>query len=364
MSYTQNKAPIQVLMLTRKIDQGGALHGFAHSWVSALAQRIDKLDVITQEFGEADLPSNVTVMSLGKERGIGRARQWVDSQRYIWSSVRHVDLVFAHMRPRYVLASMTSAYLNRVPTVLWYTLGRDDLKLQISHKTVKRIVSATLDSIPIQSKKIVPIGHGIDFNRFVPLDNFVETPRTVLAVGSLTPWKGIETLIEVAAKVRTHPDFEDVKFIWLGGETAFSPKDYRQYIKARINDLGIANRFKLVDIIPFIEMRRYYDQASVAISLSETGSTDKTVLEGMGCGVPTLATGAVYSDVLYDLPRFLARQRDVEDISQKLMALLAVSAQERRELGLAQRTLAVAGHDLQGMMDRLVGVFENVLAER
>ena len=363
MSYIENKAPMRVLMLTRKIDQGGSLHGFVHSWVTALAQRIEKLDVIAQEYGEADLPSNVTVMSLGKEQGIPKPQQWINSQKYIWPSVKNVDLVFAHMRPRYVLASMTPAFLNRVPTVLWYTLGRDDLKLQISHKTVKRVVSATHDSNPLEGEKVIPIGHGINFERFVPSSDLIETPRTVLTVGSLTPWKGIETLIEVAAKIKADPNYADVNFVWVGGVRAYTPEGYRDFVLQKIEACGVADRFTLVDTIPFSEMQKYYDRAAVAVSLSETGSTDKTVLEGMGCGVPTLATGTVYSDVLYDLPRFLAKERDVDDITAKLTALLSLTAQERRDLGMQQRSLAVEKHDLQSMMDRLVGVFETVLEE-
>src|SRR5690606_12909793 len=99
--------PVRVLMLTRRIDRDDPRAGFAHRWVEALARypRVEGVDVICLEMGEHALPPNVTVASMGKERGYGRLREMVEFARAINRVIRRTDVIFGHMIPRYVVVA-------------------------------------------------------------------------------------------------------------------------------------------------------------------------------------------------------------------------------------------------------------------
>ena len=66
---------MRVLMLVQQIDERDWLRAFIVEWVRALASHVERVDVITLEQGEAALPDNVFVQSMGKERGKNRAAQ-------------------------------------------------------------------------------------------------------------------------------------------------------------------------------------------------------------------------------------------------------------------------------------------------
>ena len=60
---------MHLLFITQKVDRADWLLGFTHGWLKALAGKVDRLTIICLEQGETELPSNVRVISLGKERG-------------------------------------------------------------------------------------------------------------------------------------------------------------------------------------------------------------------------------------------------------------------------------------------------------
>lgn len=351
---------MRVLMLTRLVDKEDSRVGFAHEWVRALAARVDHLDVVCQEVGAHDLPSNVEVASAGKERGASRVRQLLAFQRLIRPRIRHADIVFGHMIPRYTLVAAPAAIANRVPIVHWYTHGHVDVEMRLVHALARRVVTASPESFRLRSDKTVVVGHGIDFDRFSPQGDS-HRGRVILSVGRLAPVKDIETLVDAAASLYERPGFEDARFVVVGDETPQS-RGYRAALEHRIAAKGLADRFELVGAIPHSEVVRYYHAARVMVSLSRTGSLDKAVLEAMGCGLPVLATGRVYAPLLADEgDRLLAREGDAHDLAAKLADLLACSPQELDALGRKLRERVVAQHSLERLMDKLVAVFQEVV---
>jgi glycosyltransferase involved in cell wall biosynthesis len=350
---------VRVLMLTRLVDRDDPRVGFTHAWVKALAARVAQLDVICQERGTVDLPSNVWLASAGKERGAGRTRQLLAFQRAIWPRMRWADVALGHMIPRYTLVAAPAALLFGVPMVQWYTHGHVDFELRLAHALVRRVVTASPESFRLPSQKVVVLGHGIDFEQFVPAEG--KPPgRVVLSAGRLSPVKDLEALIDAAGLLLERPGFEDVTFLVAGEEPRESP-GYRARLEARVAAQGLGERFRLVGAISHSEVASFYRTGGVMVSLSRTGSLDKAVLEAMGCGLPTLVTGGVYAPLLGDdAPRLRAREGDPADVADKLASLLARPPGERAALGLTLRARVMKEHSLERLMDKLVAVFEEV----
>ncbi len=74
---------MRLLLITPKVDPNDDLFGHVHTWVCALARRVDRLDVIALWAGRPPLPPNVRFASLGKGRTYGKLRWLVRLQRLV-----------------------------------------------------------------------------------------------------------------------------------------------------------------------------------------------------------------------------------------------------------------------------------------
>src|SRR5262245_26820171 len=134
---------MRLLFITQKLDRADWLLGFAHAWVKTLAARVEGLVVICLEQGETDLPSNVRVISLGKERGLNRVRRMLGFVRAVAATIGQVDGVFAHMSPMFAIVSAPFAMARGLPRVLWYTHRNVDLKLRLATLLSSLVVTAS-----------------------------------------------------------------------------------------------------------------------------------------------------------------------------------------------------------------------------
>ena len=80
-------AMTHIVFLTQVIDPDDPTLGFVTSWIDALAARVDGVTAVGNEVrGVSSLAPNVRVVSLGKERGAGRASRAVALQRAVATS--------------------------------------------------------------------------------------------------------------------------------------------------------------------------------------------------------------------------------------------------------------------------------------
>ena len=59
---------MRVLAITPKVDPNDDLLGFAHTWMSRLAARVERLDVLQLWDAPSALPANARVHTMGKDR--------------------------------------------------------------------------------------------------------------------------------------------------------------------------------------------------------------------------------------------------------------------------------------------------------
>jgi glycosyltransferase involved in cell wall biosynthesis len=343
---------LRVLMLTQRVDKNDWVTGFTHSWVRALAGRVRHLHVICLARGEADVPPNVTLHSMGKEKGYGRLRELVAFQQAIATIIRQVDVVFGHMIPRYTLAAAPWALAARVPMVQWYTHRQVTLELRMAHRLVRRVVTASPESFQLPSDKVVVLGHGIDTSQFCPSERPPDG-RLVVGVGRLAPIKGYEALIEAASLMA------DARLEIAGGTTPEMGEDYAQQLQQLAQDVGAADRLRFLGIVPHQEMPALYQRARAAVNLCPTGGVDKAVLEGMACGVPTVARNRTFEAIFgEDADLLLCDSLDARELAGRLGRVLSLPDEEWLAMGARLRARVLADHDLNGLMDRLVAVLE------
>ncbi len=353
---------MRVLMLVQLIDEQEWLRGFTVKWVRALAERVERVEVITLELGQADLPENVRVQSMGKEKGRNRLRELIGFHRAMVNVIRDVDVVFSHMTPLYTILAAPYARLYRKPQVMWYAHGHVGWNLRLAHMLADRVVTSTPEGFRLASRKLDVVGQGIDTAQFHPPEDPATRERLVLAAGRLAPIKKHEIFIEAVGRLVTRPGFEDVRAIIAGGTSPEFP-GYDAQLAAQIDSLGLAEQVELAGAVPFDAIAALYRRASLLVNLSDTGSLDKVVLEGMATGLPVVAHNAVFLPVLGDQrERLWCLSLDPDAVADQIAGVLNLPAGERAALGADLAERVHAGHDIEGLFDRLVAIFEQVIA--
>ena len=79
-------------MITQKVDLDDDILGFTHTWVSKLAERVERLYVLALAVGRHSLRENVELFSMGKEQGHSRLERLVNFNRVVARLVLNKDV--------------------------------------------------------------------------------------------------------------------------------------------------------------------------------------------------------------------------------------------------------------------------------
>jgi glycosyltransferase involved in cell wall biosynthesis len=345
---------VNVLMVTPGLDDENPKVGFARTWVTQLATRVERLHVIPVMGGDSPA-ANVQVHSLGREHGLGKLRRLENLYRAVGTILRQdrPDVIFVHMLPLYVVLLAPLAWAYRVPLVLWFAYGRVDATLRLAHRLVQRVVTASPESFRLEDGKTVVLGHGIDTARFCA-GVAGSTPHVeILAVNRIAPDKDLETLLRAVALSGAS--------CRIVGATDERHREYRDHLDALVGELGIGKRTHFAGPLPYQAMVEQYRACTLFVSTSLTGSVDKVVLEAMACERPILTCNESFGGVLgVDGTALVFPHGDFQGLAVRIDQLLWMDAESRAGLGRELRAIVVRDHDLAGFMERLVALFVHV----
>lgn len=361
---------MKVLMITPGIDESHDILGFIPTWVRKLAERVDKLYVITFHHDiKTELPDNVAVCDVNK-MGVSRLGKFIRfSSRLLHLNytmlriVPKVDVVFCHMYPDFTLMSAPYAKLFRKSLVTWYTHGHVSLRLRIAHLLVNKMVTASKESFRIKSHKVIITGHGIDTDRFKPAENLAgkkKSKTTILSVGRISPRKNIETLIKATDILVNEKGMKDLTLVIVGGVPVASQEPFFEELKNMVNELELGNHVEFVGSVPYSNVVNYYQQCDLFVTGSRTGSIDKNVLEAMACEKPAIACNEPFENVFGVYSKLLLfNKEDPYDLAQKIASILKMDKDQRKKVYSYMREIVKSEHDIDGLTDKLVEVFES-----
>lgn len=273
---------MKLLIITQAVDTEDPVLGFFVRWIEEFAKHVESIEVICLKLGRSDLPKNVHVHSLGKERGAScRAAYALRFLSLAWHLRNDYDAVFVHMNPEYVVLGGPLWRMLGKRIALWYTHKSVDLKLRFAELLSDVIFTASKESFRLSSKKLHVMGHGIDTNFFSP-DPSVARGTAVLSAGRLSPTKRHDLVIRAATQFPN-----DVRIAGEGPE--------RQRLEELAKQLSLSSRVHFVGPQTQESLREEYRRAGVFAHTSETGSLDKVVLEALACGLPVITTATTLS---------------------------------------------------------------------
>jgi glycosyltransferase involved in cell wall biosynthesis len=324
----------RLVFVTQQVDAAHPALGVTLPKIRALAARVDEVVVLADRVVEGQLPENCRVRAYGAPTQVQRGARYVAALNAELSP-RPVA-VLVHMTP--LLADIAGPFVRprRVPLLLWFTHWRRTRRLILAERMCTAILTVNSRSVPLDSAKVVAIGHGIDMSAFPCVDRKPGERLRVLALGRTSPAKGLETIARAAE--RAGADLE------LRGP---SLTDEERAERARLDALGI----RVEEPLPHSEIAGLLAQKDVLVNNMREGSLDKVVYEAAATCMPVLASNSGFDDVLPPELRF--ERDDVDDLAAKLEALVTA---DRVAIGRALRAQVEERHSVEHWADAVLEV--------
>ena len=350
---------MHLLLFNLATDADDPLLGFTTSWIRAIARRVTSIHVITMRSGRCDLPDNVTLYSVGKEKGYSEPRRALEFYRHLIRILHHepIDVCFSHMIPIFTVMAAPLLRLRGIPIVTWYAHRSISTMLKLSHHLSSRMVSVNAGSYPYFKNKFVPLGHGIDTSFFSPASTACSD--LILSVGRLSPIKNLDTLLQALASLRDQGIPSQCVLV-RGCPPHHLP--YVEKLRQMVQRLGLEKLVHLSGPASQSEVVPWYRQCAVHVNCSpRNNAIDKAPLEAMACGVPSLSSAEGYRETFGRYADdLLFPQGDAVKLTERLSRLLSLSAAERQEMGAYLRQQVIQYHTLEQLAGRIVGLLQEI----
>lgn len=350
---------MRLLFVTQKVDVDDPILGATVAKLRALASRCDHVHVLALSVGRHDLPANVTFAEFGAPTRLRRGLRYA---RVLASALRsRPDALLAHMCPIYLVLAAPLAKPLRVPLLIWYTHWTLDRTLRAATSLCDVALSVDRRSYPIDSPKVIGIGHGIDVDEFASRDG---TPAAgarlrLLALGRTSPSKGFRTLFSALEQAAERGlDFElDLR----GPSTTDEERQHRSELIEQVHAGALRDRVRIEPPVPRPEVpeliRRFDAVVNPTRGQTQGGALDKVVFEAAASAVPVLACNPHFESFLGELPVELRfRSGDAHDLAEKLLAFAESPLETRQAAGRELRRRVEEGHSAQTWADAVVRI--------
>ena len=350
---------MRLLLFNLATDADDPILGFTTRWICALAERIDFIHVITMRAGRVEMPENVRVYSVGKEKGYGEPRRAAEFYRLLLRVLQgnRIDVCFSHMIPIFTILAAPVLKMTGIPLVTWYAHPSLTSTLKLAHFVSDQMLASLPTAYPYKHDKLVVVGQGIDTDLFLPDGEQPEHPPIVLCVGRLSPVKDHPTLIEAAALLR-QSRCNPFRVVIVGGPAGPRDDDYVRSLHEQVSTLGLKDVVHFEPAVAIDMLPRWYCRCSLLVNMTPTGSGDKVVWEAMACGRPCLVANEGFKDTLGEFAdRFLFGYGNAQELAERLKWTLSLSDDRRRLIGNQLRQNVVQRHSLRRLSERLVNLF-------
>lgn len=303
--------------------------------VTKLSNHFEHVTVITGEAPTAPIPINVEVQTV-KWRVGSPVR---NGARLIFKFIQILiidrpSVVFSHMVPIHAAVTSPISRLLKVRHVLWYAHAVTPPSLRFANLFVDQILTSTPGSCNLTSRKVTPIGQGVDSKLFQFWKRSFESLENILYVGRTDASKKIPEIIDAVASAKLL--FPKLQLAIVGGGPALSGNLNLPWVRAQ----GRAIRSEL----PLV-----YRNADVFIHAFR-GSLDKVLVEAALSGLPVITENDEFQKFF---KIFGVRSTSLPD---QLINLLRADKSIISEIIECNYKTARAEHELAGWVKRVVAM--------
>jgi D-inositol-3-phosphate glycosyltransferase len=188
---------------------------------------------------------------------------------------------------------------------------------------------------------------------------------TVLQLGRMVPRKGVDTVIQATALLRSQHGI-DAELLVVGGDMHAGGRDGPEMarLRALAARLGILDHVRFVGQKPRAELRTWYSAADVFVTTPWYEPFGITPVEAMACARPVVGSevGGIKSTVVDGGTGFLVPSRDPQAVAERL-ATLQRNPELARSMGETGLRRAYRHYTWRSVAQQVAAVYAAVLAE-
>ncbi len=184
--------------------------------------------------------------------------------------------------------------------------------------------SDLIEFFGISAQRITPIPLAYDQTHFRWLN--LPTRSYFLYIGRSDPHKNLVRLVAAFAQV-VDSSSEPIE-LWLAGST---DDRYTPYLLEQASELGVSDRLKILDYVPYADLPILINQATAVVFPSLWEGFGLPVLEAMGCGTPVITSNCSSLPEVAGDAALLVDPYCVEDIADA-MHRVATDGEVRSQL--------------------------------
>lgn len=346
---------MRLLWFSLAADDDDPVLGFATRWVSAVAARVASIDVVTMRRGRVDLPANVRVHSVGKERGLSEPRRALHFLRVVEEVVRarRPHACFSHMIPVFTVLAAPLLRPRRIPVVSWYAHAHVPMDLRLAHHLSARVLTPAAEAYGYRRDRLTVLGHGVDTALFRPGPAPPRPPLRVVSVGRISPVKDLLTVVDAIALLRQAGRAVTLRLV--GG----APEQHAAYagaVRRRIAERGLEQAATATGPVAHRDAPDAFRAGHVHVNAGAAGGAlDKAVLEAMACARPSVTSIRGFAPTMGPhAPALLFREGDPRDLARAIGGLAERAPAELAAMGDDLRLSVAREHGLDRLVGRLV----------
>lgn len=356
---------MKILIITQKYDLNDSNLGAFNIWWDKLAERFGGIYILALEKRSEAPNSNVRVLSMGKERGLGKIGRLYNFYKNLFKILTETDLIFIHMIPLYLILAWLPAKIFRNKLVMWYAGVTMNNWVRLAVWLSDVSLTSHEGALRIKSSKRMIIGHGIDTEKFkCQMPNIKNNGEiTILSVGRITPSKGHDLAIKTVSDLIKSG--YNLKLKIIGGVIQVYHKEYLEKLKQLAGFLNIKDKVEFTGDIDYGEMPKYYNEAQILVDAVPSGGFDKVILEAMASGVIPLTSNkhirSVFPEYLRDTLFFEEGNRP--DLIRKLKLIIDKRLWFNESIVSELRNIVVGDYNLDKFIDKISNIFRELVSK-
>ena len=340
---------MRLLLITQVVDSTDSSLGFFHSWIDKLSRHFESIEVICLYEGVHNLPPNVHVYSLGKEKGSG-STMWY-SLRFlslIWCLRRKYDRVFVHMNQEYVLLGGLSWRSLGKRVYLWRNHYSGTFLTSISAFLSAHVFYTSAHSYTARFRNALQMPVGVETDLFEN-KSITRKDSSILFFGRVTPSKKPDLLIEALGILQKKAVSFTASFY---GPVRASELSYLESLKTTLAQHGLDTNVTFHDGVAHSKAPAVFAEHEIYVNLGDSGMYDKMLFEACASGCLVVALSSDFKNALEHPVAFEATASSLASALEKTVSL---NQEEKNRMRQDQQTL-VAQHSLQELVSKLSSV--------
>lgn len=278
---------MRILFVTQALDLDDPVLSTYHDWAAALVDRVESMEAVCLKEGRHELPQNVRVHSLGKEKGRQHGLRY--ALRFLalsWSLRNEYDAVLVHMNQEYVLISGWLWKLLGKRIYLWRNHYAGSVLTDAAAAFCTKIFSTSVHSYTARYAKTVRMPVGVNLERFQRPTSGARVPRSILFFARMSPSKRPELLISALAILKDRNVPFTASFY---GSPLPEDASYYESLKRMVVEQGLSGSVSFHPGVVNEETPAIFQAHEIFVNCSKSGMYDKMLFEAAASGCMVLA---------------------------------------------------------------------------